>query len=754
MQEHDKNKIDLIQEVIALRQEVAEFRSVILPNEKIYTQALADAEQQTERLDELNNLAILLSQVPDKEAAFKVVAHHLAKIVGCDRSSLALINESRTHAEIFAMDGEKGKIPTGTKLLLTETNIIEVIKTKQLLYSSDLSKSEFIGSRRMVQMGILSAMTAPVWVDNKIIGVLNVGMKQIDAYQAEHKRLMIQIASLLSTTIENRSLLRRMEKKVEETRRAETALEEQAQRLNELNTLIVGLSQVRTSKEAFQMLASHTKLITKTERVSVSLLNDAGRLEIFALDGEVGALPTGMSLPIENTMIGYVVKEQKPLFVPDASVSQLLDVQQLHKMGLQAILDVPLITAGKVIGTLNTGSKTVNSYTSDTESLLVQIASMFATTLENKQLLEKTKEAKEAAEVANRAKSNFLSNMSHELRTPLNGILGYAQILKRSPNLTHEQNNGVDIIYQSGNHLLTLINDILDLSKIEAGKMESHPTTILLPHFLDNVIDIIRMRAIEKNISFIYEVDKKLPVSVIVDKRCLRQILINLLGNAVKFTTHGHVTLSVKVLPDTLLEKDQVKLRFEISDTGIGIAPELMEKIFLPFEQVGNAIQNTKGTGLGLAITCQLLALINSRIQVKSKVGEGSTFWFDLLLPVVILDKPVEQMIQTSYESVSQTPDDESLTETHLVNCEIDHSADKILYPIPSVQDLKELYELTSLGKMSAIRQKMTSIQNSGSQFESFISELRLLVRRFDDEKIIDLLDRVIAIKTQQEREQ
>jgi len=250
-------------------------------------------------------------------------------------------------------------------------------------------------------------------------------------------------------------------------------------------------------------------------------------------------------------------------------------------------------------------------------------------------VLERTQEletAKEVAEFASHAKSDFLSSMSHELRTPLNGILGYAQILKRDEELSTQQLDGLNIIQQSGQHLLTLINDILDLSKIEARKMELYASAFHLPNFLDSLAGIINMRAQEKDTTFVYERNNYLPYGVEADEKRLRQVLINLLGNAVKFTDQGTVILRVRVLNDTPTPK---QIRFEVIDSGVGMTPEQLEKIFLPFEQVGDTERRAAGTGLGLAISRQLVELMDSELHVKSELEKGSTFWFDLTLPVV-----------------------------------------------------------------------------------------------------------------------
>ncbi len=265
--------------------------------------------------------------------------------------------------------------------------------------------------------------------------------------------------------------------------------------------------------------------------------------------------------------------------------------------------------------------------------ILIVLMYSFATGSERKSqalesALKREAEARAAADEANRAKSRFLANMSHELRTPLNAIIGFAQLMNRDRTLnTHTQEN-VEIILRSGDHLLTLINDVLEMSKIEAGRTALHETSFDLFLLLQGMEEMFRIRAEKKSLQLLFERTDRVPQHVCGDEAKLRQILLNLLGNAIKFSEKGGIAVRV----DAQRDGERYRLLFEVEDTGTGIAPEEQSRVFEPFVQAVSSARSQEGTGLGLPISRQFVQLMHGNLSVKSEVGKGSLFKFDLLV--------------------------------------------------------------------------------------------------------------------------
>lgn len=452
-----------------------------------------------------------------------------------------------------------------------------------------------------------------------------------------------------------------------------------------------------TAMKAAQVLSSEivlSRLLTKLMEIVLEnagaekgflLLDQGGDLQIEAVGSVVNEQVTVQPISQSQehhaaaahlyplSIVHYAARTREPIVLNNAFQEGAFTLDPyVFEYAPKSVLCVPILHQGKLTGALYLENNlTAGAFTPERLEVLQLLSSQAAISIENARLYadleaaNRTLEAKvtertldlqqeirdrqraeEVADTANRAKSEFLANMSHELRTPLNGILGYAQILKRDQALTSTQKNGLNIIHRCGEHLLLLINDILDLSKIEARKMELYLESFYFPEFLSEIVEICRVRADQKSLAFVYKPLSSLPRIVRADEKRLRQVLLNLLGNAVKFTDVGQVSFTVKVLaqppqllsdrpPEQLAQETLVKVRFQVEDTGIGMTATQIQDIFLPFRQVSEPQRQSEGTGLGLAISHQLIELMGSEIQVQSTPGVGSTFWIDLDLIIV-----------------------------------------------------------------------------------------------------------------------
>jgi len=509
-----------------------------------------------------------------------------------------------------------------------------------------------------------------------------------------------------------------LEQAYQELTREHAKLKEQYDRikvkerdLQVINEFAVSILSHNTVDEIVWAVAKHAIAHLGFEDCVIYLLDESGtQLIQRAAHGpknpEAYKILDPIVIPVGRGIVGSVAASGVAQMIADTRLDERYILDDDFRL---SELAVPILYQGKVIGVIDSEHHALNFFTESHKNILTTLASMASAKIVNamtieklqqsedelkqyrdhleelvairtKDLTKRTKEltktlfnlkvtqeqlvkAKEAAERANQAKSQFLSNMSHELRTPLNGILGYTQIITGDTNLTPYQQRGIDVIYQSGRHLLTLINEILDFGKIEAREMELYPTEIQLNDFLSHIVTLMHIRAQQKKLLFIFDADEVLSMTVLADEKRLRQVLINLLGNAIKFTESGQVTLKVERLSESESESQSPSqsditsnpqrggkeggfrgFRFSVIDTGVGISPQDINQIFLPFKQVHDstyrleehaAEQHAAGTGLGLAITRQLVTLMGSDIQVESQLGQGSTFEFDLSLPIV-----------------------------------------------------------------------------------------------------------------------
>ena len=406
--------------------------------------------------------------------------------------------------------------------------------------------------------------------------------------------------------------------------------------------------------------------ILQTVVTEVRQFLQAERVLLFQLDAQGGNVVQEAVIDQKFSLLGQHIVD--PCFgekylekYRQGRTSAIVDVEKsdlqtchiefLQQFSIQANLIVPIRKQQELWGLLIAHHCTSpRQWLSFEIEMLQQLSDQIGIALAQSQLLEALKEAKEVAEVANRAKSTFVAQMSHELRTPLNGILGFTQILQRDPHVTSEQLGGIKTIHQCGSHLLNLIEDILDIAKIEAEKLELESSDWHFSDLLESIIAIIRLKAQNKGIVFNYQPQSSLPTLVRGDQKRLQQVLLNLLSNAVKFTKNGSVSFQVGYVkgwgdkedkkeisqsPITNPQSPVTKIRFLVEDTGIGIPPDKLTEIFLPFQQAVDGQLAHQGTGLGLAISQNIIQKMGGEIKVRSELGKGSVFWFDVDLPEI-----------------------------------------------------------------------------------------------------------------------
>ncbi|MBD0308654.1 MAG: response regulator, partial [Microcoleus sp. T1-bin1] len=484
---------------------------------------------------------------------------------------------------------------------------------------------------------------------------------------------------------------------ISERKQAESALRESAQREQAIARSIDRIRQSLDIDTIFQTTTSELRQTIKCDRVGIYRFNPDWSGEFVAESMGPGWMslmqkPDDFNLPnnlVEDSRCTVKTMQAGPEPVRDTHLQENQGgmyargvpyriIEDIYSAGLspcylellkqfqaRAYLIFPIFCGSQLWGLLASYQNSEPRTWREAEiNIGRQISTQLGVALQQAQLLEATQQqavqlqqAAWAAEAANLAKSTFLANMSHELRTPLNAILGFSQLMQRSTNLNREQQENIRIINRSGEHLLAVINQILDLAKIEVGRITLNPTGFKLTSLLNELEEMFQLQAREQKLQLIFDCSSDIPEYVQTDQLKLRQVLINLLSNAIKFTEKGGIAVrvsSVREHENQQLPISNYRLHFEIEDTGSGMDPDELDKLFQAFVQTKTGLTSQQGTGLGLAISQQFIKLMGGLITVRSKVDFGTTFAFDI--PVSAVDATAIQPVQPPRRVIGLEP--------------------------------------------------------------------------------------------------
>jgi PAS domain S-box-containing protein len=662
-----------------------------------------------ERAETLHAVSLALSSTLELSEVLDLILIELRKVVPYDSASIHKFDGQRF--EVIAGTGFPLS-PLGLRLEVEGNEVMQtLVQTLAPLVLDDVSDYPEFQMEPFDTFKIRAWIGVPLLVGNRMIGSIGIDKHQSGFYTSEHGWLAMAFATQAAIALENARLFEAEHIALE---RAET-----------LYAVSLALSAALELTDVLDLILTELWRVVPYDSASVHQF-DGQTFEVIAATGfPVSVLGVTTSIEI-NSLMQKVAQTHAPLVIEDVGGYPEFQLEPHAAFNIHSWIGVPLLVGDRLIGSIGVDKHEAGFYTQEHGRLAMAFATQAAIALENARLFEEAAQARKAAEVANRAKSTFLATMSHEFRTPLNVILGYAQLLRREPGLTEPLHEALNIIQQSGEHLLTLINDVLDLSRIEAGKLQLDTLDFHLPTFLRKVSDMIRVSAETKGLSF-YLVSGALPDFIQADERRLRQILINLLSNAVKFTNKGQVILRVGVHRKESGNREPkapslVPIRFEVEDTGIGIAPENLKTIFDPFQQSKDYIRKTQGTGLGLSICRNLVELMGGSLQIESKVGQGSLFWFQLSLPeaqIGAMDKRLD--LSEADPVVTWAPRGPSTI-----------SGDAKGRPLsPSSEELAILIELARLGDIANLRRQAEGLKAQNRQLAPFVTELERLVKTF-----------------------
>ena len=620
---------------IALLQTFADQAVIAIENVRLF-QELEDKNRTiTEALDQQTATAEILRAISgsptDVQPVFDTIVRSATRLMDGHSATVALVVGDELHlAALTSVDAAADAETRATFPLPLSASGSggHVIRTRRPYIVADVETDPVISDRLRLtaQMrGFRSMLAVPMTRHDQAIGLISVTRGLPGAFSDDEVALLQTFADQAVIAVQNVRLFQELQARTAELTRSVGELEA----LGEVSRAISSTLDLET---VLATVVSRANELAETDGGAIYEFDEATRaFRLRATDRfpeEFVAVLRMTPLVYGEGAIGRAAAERAPVQVPDVSDTDAYASrvrEALIRSGYRSLLAVPLVSEDEVMGALVVNRRAAGEFPPRTIELLRLFGVQSALAIQNARLFHEIEVKSRELEVANQHKSEFLASVSHELRTPLNAIIGFSEVMleRMFGDINPKQEEYLNDILSSGRHLLSLINDILDLAKIEAGRMELEATDFHLPQAIDNALVLIRERAVRRSITLEPWIDPRLG-EIKGDERKIKQVLVNLLSNAVKFTPEGGRIDVRAILTDGVVE-------ISVADTGVGIAPEDQEAVFEEFRQVGtDYARKHEGTGLGLALARKFVELHGGKIWVKSQVGEGSMFTFTI----------------------------------------------------------------------------------------------------------------------------